>query len=141
MADSGTIVSVWVLTEAPVEAAPRPLFASAFRREFSAAALASEVAVELLEELKALPAAVPAPPDVLDVPLAPLLPLTEAPPVVPLGAPAAAVVLVEEGLMEKALTAAPLFWVPLSAPPEVLIQTSLSVSGLCQKLGCTSIMT
>jgi hypothetical protein len=31
--------------------------------------------------------------------------------------------------------------VPLSAPPEVLTQTSLSVSGLCQKLGATSITT
>ncbi len=31
--------------------------------------------------------------------------------------------------------------VPLSAPPEVLTQTSLSVSGLCQKLGSTSITT
>ena len=42
---------------------------------------------------------------------------------------------------ENAPTAAALDCVPLSAPPEVLIHTSLSVSGLCQKLGSTSMTT
>ena len=44
-------------------------------------------------------------------------------------------------LSRKSETAAAEDWVPLSAPPEVLTQTSFRVSGLCQKLGSTSITT
>ena len=43
--------------------------------------------------------------------------------------------------IENAPIAAAVDCVPLSAPPEVLTQTWRSVSGLCQKLGSTSITT
>ena len=59
--------------------------------------------------------------------------------------PAALLVVLLAGLAVAAALNAPtapaVDCVPLSAPPEVLTHTSLSVSGLCQKPGSTSITT
>src|SRR5579871_3292911 len=135
-----------VLIEAPVEAAPRPLLASAFWREFAAAAFASWLAVEALDAPVGLtlPPLGEAPP--LDEPplraAPPDPPAKEAPPLVADGdPPELAVPLAEELPMVKALVAAAVLWVPLSVPPEVLTQMSLRVSGSCQNSGATSIMT
>src|SRR3954471_24458550 len=55
--------------------------------------------------------------------------------------PPAALVLEEVLAMTKAPPAAAVAWVPFTAPPEVEMNMSCSVSGLCQKDGATSMIT
>jgi hypothetical protein len=159
-----------VLTEAPVEAPPRPLLASALSWAFWAALLLAVLALELLV-LELVPVvvvlvvlgvlaagvvlvlAVLAVLGVVDVMFVLLLLASRFSELVlattvfiallaglPL-VPAAALPLAALALIRKSLTAAADDWVPVNAPPVVLTQTSLSVSGLCQKLGSTSITT
>jgi hypothetical protein len=134
------MVSTLVLTEAPVEAVPRPLLVNWLSAEFCAA-LKLEFELELLVLLlEPVPVALVA---LLELPV-------EVVAVAELLTALAVVVVVPEVLelavvegVEAVYPPPPsaLDCVPLKAPPEVLTQTSLSVSGLCQKLGSTSMTT
>ena len=121
-AASGTMVSAAVLTEAPVEAPPRPLLVSELSARFCAAVAVAAGFSELVATVVAAVLMVLMVPAVLAL-LAELLLLVAAVPLLNEPAPAAVVC------------------VPLRAPPEVLTQISLSVSGFCQKLGSTSMTT
>src|SRR6516162_1452631 len=117
------MVSALVLTEAPVEAAPRPLLV----RALSCWLRAAEFVAVLAAAEAAATGAVPAARLELGSPVSDLIPvLPGAGPPVP--EPVVLAVPALEEPTANAPTAAALACVPLRAPPEVLTQTCFSVS-------------
>ena len=140
MPASGTMVSALVLTEAPVEAPPRPLLVSWLSARFCAAVAVCAPANELEFAAVVPVAAAVVPAIVLLLVLLPVVELLIVATVVFVPVAMAEAVAVDAALLKEPTPAA-VVCVPLSAPPVVLTQTSPSVSGFCQKLGSTSMTT
>jgi hypothetical protein len=142
MPASGTMVSALVLTEAPVEAPPRPLLVSWLSARFCAAVAVCAPANELEFAAVAIAAvaAVVVPAIALLPVLLPAVLLLIVATVVLVPVALAEAVVVDAALLKEPTPAA-VVCVPLSAPPVVLTHTSRSVSGFCQKLGSTSMTT